>query len=59
LARGGIIEGGIGAAAVEEAVDAAADVIKVVPDHLARDVDAIGIGAVPGLGIIECGVDID
>jgi len=46
----GIVEGGVSAAAVKEAVAA------VSPDDLAHIVDAVRQGAVGGQGIIEGGV---
>jgi hypothetical protein len=52
----GIVERGVGAAAVEEAVCAAG--VVVLPDDLARVVDAVCIGAA-GEGIVEGGVGID
>ena len=53
----GIVKGSVGAVAVEEAViDVAA--VQVIPDDLARVVDAVRAGATyaTGRGIIERGV---
>src|SRR5262245_19084908 len=43
----GVVEGGVGAAAIEEAVRAAAGSIGVVADHLPRGIDAICHANVP------------
>jgi hypothetical protein len=58
-----VVEVGVGAAAIEEAVRPAAGGIDVVADHLPRGVDAICQCACKcaggGLGIIEGGVGKD
>jgi hypothetical protein len=48
----GIVEGGVSAAAIEEAMRVAGGIV-VRPDHLARGVDASCKGAVGGQGIVE------
>ena len=50
-----IVERGVVAAAVKEAVDAAA-AVQVIPDDLALVVDALGNGAARAQGIVERGV---
>jgi hypothetical protein len=54
----GIIEGGVGPVAIEEAVCVVA-CVGVLPDDLARRVDAKRLGVVVGRGIIEGGVGVD
>ncbi len=51
----GIVESGVGAAAEKEAVVAAAGAVAVIPDDLARGVDAPCKGAQGGRGSVECG----
>src|SRR4029077_310535 len=51
----GIIEGGVGAAAVKKAVVAEAGIL-VSPDDLARVVDAESLGDVGRRGVVESGV---
>jgi hypothetical protein len=53
----GIVDGGVGTAAENEAVVAA--VVAVGPDDLAHGVDAKCSGAYGGQGIIEGGVGVD
>src|ERR671937_478944 len=50
----GIVEAGVAAAVVKEAVLAGAVVVE--PDDLARVVDAVGKGAIRDGGIVERGV---
>jgi len=53
----GIVEGGVGAIAIEKAVVAAG--VLVEPDDLAHRVDAECVGAVGGQRVVEGGEDID
>src|SRR5262245_37699978 len=52
----GIVESGVGATAVQEAVDAAG-VVGVLPDNLAKTVDTKCSGAGGGRGIVDWSVD--
>ena len=54
--RQGIVERGVGAIAVQEAVVIVA-AVHVIPDDLARGIDALGGGAIRGQRIVKRGVD--
>src|SRR5262249_51835700 len=52
----GIVDSGVSAAAVKEAVVDDAAVVPVIPDDLAQIVNAVGLGEAAAPGIIEGGV---